>query len=67
MKLDGSMTMQARDQMIDRFTNDPDCKVISKTEFHYNVLTCRVEVVKGLSILAVTCYRRSGLGGYLSS
>lgn len=66
VKLDGSMTMQARDQMIDRFTNDPDCKVILKTEFHYNVLTWRVEVVKELSILAVTCYRRSGLGGYLS-
>lgn len=32
VKLDGSMTMQSRDQMIDRFTNDPDCKVISNTE-----------------------------------
>lgn len=27
VKLDGSMSMQARDQMIERFTNDPDCKV----------------------------------------
>lgn len=39
MKLDGSMTMQARDQMIERFTNDPDCKVISKTEIHCDVHT----------------------------
>ncbi|CAK9259692.1 unnamed protein product [Sphagnum jensenii] len=27
VKLDGSMSMHARDVMIERFTNDPDCKV----------------------------------------
>ena len=28
VKLDGSLSLPARDQMIARFTNDPDCKVL---------------------------------------
>ncbi len=40
VKLDGSMSMHARDVMIERFTNDPDCKV-STALTHDMDLTCK--------------------------
>jgi hypothetical protein len=40
VKLDGSMSMHARDVMIERFTNDPDCKVYTALP-HDMDLTCK--------------------------
>jgi hypothetical protein len=40
VKLDGSMSMHARDVMIERFTNDPDCKVYTALP-HDVHLTCK--------------------------
>ncbi len=40
VKLDGSMSMHARDVMIERFTNDPDCKVYTALP-HDVDLTCK--------------------------
>jgi DNA repair protein RAD16 len=41
VKLDGSMSMHARDVMIERFTNDPDCKVYTTALPHDVDLTCK--------------------------
>jgi hypothetical protein len=54
VKLDGSMSMHARDVMIERFTNDPDCKVYTALS-HDVDLTC-----KFLGLLFLSCCGFSG-------